>query len=397
MARPSGRRTALRGIAAIGSAGLVITAVSACGSDRTSGPGRAASPTPIGQLPPVLSHTVAVTVTAAQGCRPDHTTYAAGELLVSITNQDAVGLSAVQLRNGAQLVGERGRVPAGFTGSFAVTAPPGSYTLVCPGTSGGRVPLRIVGASMATGATLQRLLDQAGASYGRYVATQAGRLVAAATALQRDLGRRSAAAAKADYAKARAAYGRIATITEPFDEKINAQSGHVAAEDWNGFHRIEKGLFQQHVTSELATEASWLVEHARKLQSLTGKVPLEATDLTGAAMDLLTGLFRSALLGEEEPYSHYDLLDVDANVAGARQAFDSLRPALQRIDPLLTSRLDSAFTALVALVHRYRCGWMPSGFDPYLRLTGAQVTGLADAVQAVVEPLSMVASKVVSG
>jgi iron uptake system component EfeO len=387
------RRTVLRGVAVIGAAALVTAA---CSTGRPASTGSAPPGNPAGELPPVLSHTVAVTVTAARGCQADHTTYAAGELLVSISNQDALGVSAVQLRSGAQLVGERDNVPAGFTGSFAVTAAPGSYTLVCPGAVGAGRPIQVVGASMPDGSSLQRLLDRASSGYGTFVRTQAGNLVTAATAMQQALARGDRLAAKNAYAQARSAYGRIATVSEPFDDAINEQAEQVAGEDWNGFHRIEKGLFQQGVTTGLAEQARWLVEHARKLSALVSKVPLGPDDLTHNAMDLLTGLFRSALLGEEEPYSHYDLLDAAANIAGAQQAFFSLRPALQRIDPMLTARLDSSFSSLITLLHKYKCSWMPSGFDPFGQLTDAQVTGLSQAVQAVVEPLSLAASKVVS-
>ncbi|HZE51169.1 MAG TPA: EfeM/EfeO family lipoprotein [Jatrophihabitantaceae bacterium] len=384
-----------RSLAVIVAAGTVA-AVAACGTSRTR---TAPAPSnPPGELSAVLSHTVAVTVTAAGGCRADRGTYAAGQLLVSITNEDAVGVSGVQLLNGAQIVGERDDVPAGFTGSFAVTTPPGSYTLFCPGAAGGRVAIRIVGASMpAGGSNLQQLLDRAGTDYGHYVVTRAGDLVTQAIALRAALAHGHQGAARSAYAKARSAYAQIATVSEPFDDEINAREGEVPPAEWDGFHRIEKGLFQQKITTGLATQASWLVDHARKLQSLVSKLPLEPGDLTHAAMDLLTGVFRSALLGEEERYSHYDLLDVSSNVVGAAQAFTSLRPALQRVDPKLTATLDSAFSNLRTQLNRYRCSWMPSGFEPYGSLTDAQLTGLAHAVQAVVEPLSMAASKVVSG
>jgi len=384
-----------RSLAVIVAAGTVA-AVAACGTSRTR---TAPAPSdPPGELSAVLSHTVAVTVTAAGGCRADRGTYAAGQLLVSITNEDAVGVSGVQLLNGAQIVGERDDVPAGFTGSFAVTAPPGSYTLSCPGAAGGRVAIRIVGASMpAGGSNLQQLLDRAGTDYGHYVVTRAGDLVTQAIALRAALAHGQQGAARSAYAKARSAYAQIATVSEPFDDEINAREGEVPPAEWDGFHRIEKGLFQRKITTGLATQASWLVDHARKLQSLVSKLPLEPGDLTHAAMDLLTGVFRSALLGEEERYSHYDLLDVSSNVVGAAQAFTSLRPALQRVDPKLTATLDSAFSNLRTQLNRYRCSWMPSGFEPYGSLTDAQLTGLAHAVQAVVEPLSMAASKVVSG
>ena len=400
--RDSATRTRRRGVAAIGvaaiGAAVAVTVVAACSTGNGQRAANALPANPGNELPAVLSHTMAVTVSSAHGCLADKSTYAAGQLLVSITNQDALGVNAVQLRNGAQIVGERANVPAGFTGSFAVSAPPGTYTLSCPGAAGGQATIRIVGASMpGANSGLQHLLDQADTSYGHYVTGQAAQLVATATALQTALAHNNLPAARSAYAKARASYGTIATVVEPFDDEINAHENEAAGDDWNGFHRIEMGLFRHHTTAGLAGQGAWLVDHASKLQSLVAKNPLGPDDLTHAAMDLLTGVFRSALIGAEEPYSHYDLLDVASNVSGARQAFASLHPALQQVDPLLTSTLDNAFASLQGRLNRYRCGWMPSGYEPFNSMTGAQVTALSQAVQAVVEPLSQVASKVVSG
>jgi len=72
---------------------------------------------------------------------------------------------------------------------------------------------------------------------------------------------------------------------------------------------------------------------------------------------------------------HYDLLAVSSNVVGAAQAFTSLRPRLQRVDPKLTATLDSAFGNLRTQLKPSRCSWMPSGFEPYGSLTDAQLTG----------------------
>jgi len=84
LARPSKRRTAF-----LGAVAALIATGTACGTGHPNGPANPLSASPVGELPPVLSHTVAVTVTSARGCQSDNPTYAAGELLVSITNQDA--------------------------------------------------------------------------------------------------------------------------------------------------------------------------------------------------------------------------------------------------------------------------------------------------------------------
>jgi iron uptake system component EfeO len=379
-----------------GGAVVLAAALTACATGGGAGQGTPPPANLAGGLPAVLTHTVGVTVTAGHGCQADHGTYAAGELLVSITNQDALGVRAVQLRNGAQIVGERDNIPAGFTGSFAVTAPPGRYTVFCPGAAGGQVAISIVGASMPdAGGSLQQLLDAAGTNYGHYVTAQTGELVTAVTALQAAVAHGNTAAAQSAYAKAHAAYERIAKIAEPFDAEINAREGEGA--DWTGFHRIEKGLFQQKSTAGLSEPSAWLLDHARKLQSTLAKAPLDTEGLFGAAMDLLTGVFRGPLLGEEERYSHFDLLDVSSNADGSAQAYASLQPALHHVDPMLTGTLDQAYGALRAQLDRYRCSWTKSGFDPFGELSAAQLTGLAQAVQAVVEPLSMVEGKLVSG
>ena len=105
---------------------------------------------------------------------------------------------------------------------------------------------------------------------------------------------------------------------------------------------------------------------------------------------------KSKVTGEEERYSHIDLLDFQANVEGSEQAFANLQPGLAKIDSTLTDTISTRFAALDSLLDKYRDKTQPSGFVLYTALSRADVTSLAQSVQAVAEPLSRVASKVVN-
>ena len=72
----------------------------------------------------------------------------------------------------------------------------------------------------------------------------------------------------------------------------------------------------------------------------------------------------SKITGEEEAYSRIDLLDFAANVEGSLQAFATLKPALNEIDPTVVPEIATKFDDLVALLETYRDedalgGWMP--------------------------------------
>ncbi len=166
------------------------------------------------------------------------------------------------------------------------------------------------------------------------------------------------------------------------------------AAQWEGFHRIEQGLFQTKSLTGLASYGDGLVANVTKLQSLTNGLTYKPFELANGAQDLLDEVASSKITGEEERYSHIDLLDFQANDEGAEQAFAALQPAPQKIDPALTNQIAGAFTALNTRVDTYRTGSNPSGFVLYTALTNADKQQLAAEVKAVQEPLSQVASKV---
>lgn len=343
-----------------------------------------------------------VVVTAAQGCRPDKSSFPAGGITFKIKNEDATAVSEVELLSGERIVGEKENLPPGFSGEFAVNVPAGKYTLYCPGANPERRPIKVTGASSSsTGGGVAALLKSATDGYAEYVETQVASLLTASERLAAALRGSDLAAAQKAYIAARPFYEKIEPVAESFvvgkdsvDADLDAREGDVPAAQWRGFHRIEKALFQQRKIAGLTALGERLVADVQRLKKLTDGLAYQPTELANGAQELLDEVAGSKITGEEERYSRIDLLDVDNNVEGSAQAFAQLQPALDKIDPALSKSIAARFAALDEAIDKYRTTANPSGFKLYGELTAADKRSLAAAVKAVQEPLSKVAGKV---
>ena len=390
-ARPARRLT----LAAI-TAGLAV-GVTACGGSSSGSTGAGAQPAAAGD-----AHTANITVTSADGCKPDRTDFEAGAVTFTITNQDATAVSEVELLGGQRIVGEKENLPPGFKGTFSVNVPAGRYTLYCPGAATENTALTVSGtAASAADSSLTDLYTEGTKEYAGYINDQVGYLVTSTEALDKALHGTDLDAAQTAYAKARPYYEKIEAVAESFtagktdlDAAIDARAGDVPAAQWTGFHPIEKGLFQDKSLKGLGDLGDGLAANAKQLQTLTKDLTYQPYELANGAQELLDEVAGSKITGEEERYSHIDLLDFSGNLEGAQQAFADLEPALGQIDPALSKQVATNFTALSDLLKKYEAANEPSGYKLYGDLTAADKKGFAAAVKAVQEPLSKVAAKV---
>ena len=77
--------------------------------------------------------------------------------------------------------------------------------------------------------------------------------------------------------------------------------------------------------------------------------------MANGAVGLLDEVSASKITGEEDRYSHTDLSDFAANVAGARAAFDALEPVLvEQGDRQLVTQIDQRMSAVEQGIDRYR-------------------------------------------
>ena len=382
--------TARRGVvvvAAASVAALSATALAACGSSS----GKAAAGGP---------KSVAVKLTD-KGCEPDTTSIDAGPVQFKVTNSGTAAVSEAELLRGDRILGEKENIVEGLSGTFTLSLQAGTYQLYCPGGKGAeKVDFVVKGTASPTApATGAAALEQASADYATYVKSQTAELVTTTKTFTDAVRAGDIVAAKAAYAPARVYYERIEPVAESFgdlDPDIDARIGDVDnPADWTGFHRIEKALWSDNSLAGMTPIADGLDANVNKLNGLVQTLTYKPEEIANGASELLDEVGKSKITGEEEDYSHIDLVDFVANVDGAEQAFAVLEPALQQIKPDLATTIRDRFTALYAGLKPYQTGSKATDYKNYSEVTDDQRKALAALVDALAEPLSTVAGTVV--
>jgi high-affinity iron transporter len=373
---------------AIGAAALAaVVVLGACGSSSSSGTGSDKS-----------VRTVAITLVKT-GCSPSKLSLPAGPTKFNVSNDDASAISEFEiLDRSGRIVSEVENVPPGLSGSFSVTLKPGAFTLFCPGgtENDGKGALTVTGTATAVPVADTAARTAAIATYRDYLEQQAGRLVTLTTTFANAVEAGDVAAAKAAYGPARVPYERIEPVAESFgdlDPRIDARANDVPASEWSGFHKIEQALYVKNDLTGMAPVAQKLVTDVKELARVVQTVKLEPATIANGAVELLNEASTSKISGEEERYSHLDLVDLAANVDGARVAFDSVAALLPKDSPVTKSQIDARLAAVDRVLAPYRQG---DGYVLYTSLSATQTRGIALAIEAAAEPLSRVAEQIVA-
>jgi high-affinity iron transporter len=336
---------------------------------------------------------VKVTLTDA-GCSPAQLKLASGPTTFDVSNDGADAVTEFEVMQGSKILGEVENVAVGLHRSFSLTLQPGDYLTNCPGGKGAdKGTLTVTGAAVNTAAGTQ--LQQAVTDYRRYLEQQTGQLVARTRSFTSQVRAGDVGQAKDLYAAARVPYERIEPVAESFgslDPRIDARAGDVPAAKWTGFHPIEHALWVRGSASGLDAVAGKLFDDVRLLQAKVRGVKLEPSQIANGAVELLGEVSKSKITGEEERYSHIDLVDFEANVAGARAAFEAVAPIVHERNEELDEQIDKHFEAVDTALARYRRG---NGFVSYTKLTSADKRKLSQAIDALAEPLSKVPAVVV--
>lgn len=363
------------------------------------------------------STSIAVESTATT-CDVSKSTVQSGTVEFTVTNSaDRATEFYLLAADGKRIVGEVENVAPGAPRKLTVKLEPGKYFTVCkPGMNGagvGRAEFTVTSSS----ASVQRTgddktgADAAAAEYVSYVRDQVSRLVPATTAFLDAYRAGDDATARLLYASSRAFYERIEPVAESFgdlDPEIDFREADVAEGDtWTGWHRIEKDLWPPSAadndgTPYAALTATERATFAGKLEKDTAKLwtavnasgyTLTADAISNGAIGLLDEVANGKITGEEEIWSHTDLSDFQANLEGARVAYEGVRDIVAAKNASLAQRIDGQFDSLGKQLAAY--GSLSTGFTPYNELTKAQVKSLADGVNALSEPLSRLTSVVV--
>jgi iron uptake system component EfeO len=394
-----------------------LVAVAVCSVAACSHSSGSSSPAKPGQ--PGGTNAVKVTMAnngGKDGCALDTSSVPAGPVTFTVVNASAPGITEMELLSDQRIVGEKENLAPGLDPvSFTVTLDGGSYQLYCPGASTEYQTLTVTGRAPAgpTG-TVASILSQGTKDYAAYIVNQIGQLGDGVKALDAAVQSGNLDVAKTAYAKARLFWERSEASVEGFvlpGFAVGDNAGNLdylidmrastpvdAKVGWKGFHAIERDLWQGGAitpgTKALSTE---LVGNVGKLNTTVATLQYKPEDLANGASDLIEEVQNTKITGEEEAFSHIDLVDFSGNVEGAQQAYASLRPGLEKIDGNLVKQIDQQFQAVLSVLDGYRDPSALGGYRTYTpALQASDATKLTAVIQPLHQSLSTVAQKVVS-
>jgi iron uptake system component EfeO len=343
----------------------------------------------------------AIAVTASDSaCEVARTSADAGTITFEVTNKGDRVTEFYLYAEGDRIMGEVENITPGLTRRLIVeVSDSGKYQTACkPGMQGKgiRGDFTVEGSAKKAVDTDQKLAD-ATASYQRYVNSQVVALVDKTKEFTTAVKAGDVEKAKALFPVARIYWERIEPVAESFgdiDPKIDGREDVIEeGMAFTGYHRLEKDLWVSGLQPDSSAIADQLLSDIEDLASRAKTVELTPLQLANGAKELLDEVATGKITGEEDRYSHTDLWDFRSNVDGSQAAIAALRPVIEERDPKLLSTLDDRFAAVDAVLEKHRKG---DGFKLYTELTQDDVKEMAEAVDALGEPISQVA-EVVAG
>ena len=352
---------------------------------------------------------IAVT-SSADACDLTATEAPAGTLRFDVTNTgDDVTEFYLLGEDGLRIVGEVENIGPGLDRQLVVTAPAGDYVTACkPGMTGQgiRADFEVTesGEDVEVSADDQALIEQATTNYAAYVRDQSDQLVTRTQDFVDAYVAGDDEQARAIYADARVHWERIETVAESFgdlDPKMDSREADLEpGQKWSGWHLLEKDLWParaEDYTPLTAKQRTYfaddLMTNTRVLDKRIQDMSFTVDQVANGSRGLLEEVATGTVTGEEEHWSRTDLWDFQANVDGARVGYEGVRPLVEREDPELATTLDQRFAALHDLLDEQRTA---DGFTYYDDLAPEEVKALADAVNALSEPLSRLTATVLA-
>ncbi|WNI32235.1 iron uptake system protein EfeO [Streptomyces sp. ITFR-6] len=323
----------------------------------------------------------------------------AGHVELAVQNKGSKVTEVYVLFPDDRIVAERENIGPGTKATITAEIKAGSYEIACkPGMKGHgiRQKLEISGGSAAKRSPE---MDKAVAAYRTYVQDQADATLPKAELFTDAVAAGDIEAAKKVYAESRLGWERTEPVAESFgdiDPKVDVRAdGLEDGQKWTGWHRLEKALWQD---KKLGTEEKALAPALQKdlldWQKRVGTAEITPTSMANGAKELLDEVATGKVTGEEERYSHTDLIDFKANVEGAEKSYELLKPIASKNDAALSATLDKRFAELNKLLDTYRKDKTSYEFTSYEKVGKADRKELSDAVNALAEPLSRLAAAV---
>jgi iron uptake system component EfeO len=341
---------------------------------------------------------VTISLTSS-GCEPSPKSVAAGVVNFTVRNDGADAVSEAELLSGGRMLGEQENLSPGLSGGFALRLDNGSYQIYCPGASTEKFDFAVTGASKSSWRDNPALV-KATTDYASWITDQVGSLVTSTTSFVNAVKANNMTQAQVLFAPARVFYEKVEPVAEIWGSLDLNIDGRIddfdKAADFQGFHKIEQLMFQQKTLAGAASYADGLLKNVKELQTLVGQATYQPAEIADGATSLVDEIQSSKITGEEDRYSHIDLVDFQANLDGSIEAFNVLKPALQKTDPDLATTVQDRYQEVVTALAKFKQqpGYLNTGYVNYSTVTADQRKTLSQVVNAFGEEMSKVAAKV---
>ncbi|MFE9168220.1 iron uptake system protein EfeO [Streptomyces kebangsaanensis] len=336
-------------------------------------------------------------------CEVSKKEFPAGHIELAVENKGSKVTEVYLLFPDDRIVAERENIGPGIKQKVVAEVKAGDYVIACKPGMKGKGIRQDVKATGGSAARRNPKLDQAVAAYRQYVQEQADETLPLVETFAKAVKAGDVEAAKKAYAPSRLGWERTEPVAESFgdiDPKVDLREADLEpGQKWTGWHRLEKALWKNgKIGPEEKTLADRLVTDLEDWQQRVGTAEITPTSMANGAKELLDEVATGKVTGEEEFFSHTDLVDFKGNVEGAEKAYELLEPVARKNDPALAEELDKQFAALDALLDKYRADKADKAsyaFVSYDKVGEDDRKELSDAVNALAEPLSKLAAAVV--
>lgn len=324
----------------------------------------------------------------AKSCEPNELTVPAGRSIFEIVNNSDRTVEW-EILDGVMVLEERENIAPGFKQTITAKLAPGEYQITCGLLSNPRGKLTVT-ATAASEAEKGKLpltaFIGALAEYQIYLTTEVAGFQKAVTALSAAIASGNLEAAQTAYAPARAAYARIAPVSEAFsdlDTAINARADYFEKREkdtgFGGLHRIEYSLFEQKSVDGLAAVAGKLEQDATVLKERVRGLRISPDRMMAGTASALNRFASTASDAGEDRYAHTDLQALSGLLEGSRKTADVLRPIVEKAEQKAFEDLDTDATSIKALLDARAEG---NGYKAYDALSSDEKAKIKEGVTA---------------
>lgn len=223
-------------------------------------------------------------------------------------------------------------------------------------------------------------MDQAVNDYLKYADEQIDMLVKTTKPFVKAVEDGDIEKAKKLYTQPRIYYERAEPIAESFgdlDPAIDARINDVDdPSKWTGFHEIERALWEKNSLKGQKKYAQKLMADVLSLQKEAKSFKLTPKAMVAGAMELLEEAATTKITGEEERYSHTDLVDLQANVDGSEAVYQAAIPALNEGHKNLAAEIDKQFQAFDKQMLKYKKS--DTEYENYTKLSKDEIRKISN-------------------